>query len=170
MKWYYYIITLALAIAGYSFVSPLNTEALSEVVGVAKTTKELKKDKFDNILLTSKIDTENKKNNLTHDELVELKSYAIVQKTNLAIPTQLDGYTMTAIRCYVVSGTSKAIIITDGTNATESITCGTTITSDDGSIANAGVTAAELMYIDFGSTSGAVDYVSISVFGNWSRE
>lgn len=89
---------------------------------------------------------------------------------NLAIPTQADGYTMTSIKCHVVSGTSKAIQITDGTNATESITCGTTVTSDDGSITNASVTADELMYIDFGSTSGSVDTVSISVFGQWTRE
>jgi len=93
-----------------------------------------------------------------------------IGETNLAIPTQLDGYTMTAIRCHVVSGTSKAIQITDGTNATESITCATTVTSDDGTITNAGVTAAELMYIDFGATTGAVDTVSISVFGTWTRE
>lgn len=90
--------------------------------------------------------------------------------TNLAIPTQVDGYTMTSIHCHVVSGTSKAIQITDGSNATESITCLTTDTTDDGSITNAGVTANELMYIDFGATSGAVDTISISVHGQWTRE
>lgn len=85
--------------------------------------------------------------------------------TNLATPVQDTAYTMTKIQCYVVSGTSKAIQITDGTNATESITCGTTLTSDDGTITNAAVTVGELMYIDFGSTVGSVDTVSISVFG-----
>lgn len=97
-------------------------------------------------------------------------SPAFIGGTNLAVPTELDGYTMTAIRCKVDSGTSKAIQITDGTNATESITCATTVTSDDGTITNAAVTAAEEMYIDFGSTSGTVDTVSITVFGQWTRE
>lgn len=78
---------------------------------------------------------------------------------------------MTAIRCSVQSGTSKVIAVEDeSTNSTEDITCATSVTSDDGSITNATATAAEEMYIDFGATTGTVDYVSISVFGNWSRE
>lgn len=89
----------------------------------------------------------------------------------LKIPTQLDGYTMTAIRCSVQNGTSKVIAVEDeSTNSTEDITCAASVTSDDGTITNASVTAAEEMYIDFGATSGAVDYVAISVFGTWTRE
>lgn len=89
----------------------------------------------------------------------------------LKVPTELDGYTMTAIRCSVMSGTSTVIAIEDeSANSTEDITCATSVTSDDGSITNAGVTAAEEMYIDFGATVGAVDYVAISVFGTWTRE
>ena len=82
MKRYYYIITLAVALAGMSAVFPLDVEEQASL-GVVKTADKLKKEKFDNILLNSKIDTENKKGNLTRDELVELKSYAIVQKTKL---------------------------------------------------------------------------------------
>ncbi|MCK5607890.1 hypothetical protein KAR91_38780, partial [Candidatus Pacearchaeota archaeon] len=87
------------------------------------------------------------------------------------IPVDLDGYTMTEIRCKVDGGTNKVIAIEDASaNSSEDITCLATVTSDDGSITNAGVTAAEEMYIDFGATSGAVNYVSISVFGLWTRE
>jgi len=89
----------------------------------------------------------------------------------VSIPTQLDGYTITAIRCYVLGGTSKIIAVEDASaNSSEDITCGTTITSDDGSITNATYTAGELSSLDFGATSGAVNYVSISVFGTWTVE
>lgn len=89
----------------------------------------------------------------------------------LKVPTELDGFTITAIRCSVETGTSKVVAIEDASgNSSEDITCGTTVTSDDGSITNASYTAGEELYIDFGATSGSVDYVSISVFGTWSRE
>lgn len=87
------------------------------------------------------------------------------------VPTNIDGYTITRIQCHVTSGTSKVIAIEDASgNSSEDITCATTNTTDDGSITNATYTASELSYIDFGATTGAVDYVSISVFGNWTRE
>ena len=98
-------------------------------------------------------------------------SPAFISGGLLAIPTQLDGYTMSAIRCKIDTGTNKALAIEDASaNSTESITCLSSVTSDDGSITNAVVTAAEEMYINFGATSGAVDTVTISVFGNWTRE
>ena len=100
-----------------------------------------------------------------------ITSPAFVSGGLLAVPLQLDGYTITAIRCYVSGGTSKVIAIEDASaNSSEDITCGTTATSDDGSITNATYTAAELSNVDFGSTVGAVDTVSISVFGTWTRE
>jgi len=87
------------------------------------------------------------------------------------IPTNIDGYTITRIQCHVTSGTSKVIAVEDASgNSSEDITCATTNTTDDGSITNPTYTASELSYIDFGATTGAVDYVSISVFGNWTRE
>lgn len=87
------------------------------------------------------------------------------------VPTKLDGYTITRIQCHVTSGTSKVIAIEDASgNSSEDITCATTNTTDDGSITNPTYTASELQYIDFGATTGAVDYISISVFGNWTRE
>lgn len=98
-------------------------------------------------------------------------SPAFISAGLLKVPTEIDGYTMTAIRCSVQGGTSKIIAVEDeSANSTEDITCATSVTSDDGTITNAAATAGEEMYIDFGATSGTVDYVSISVFGSWTRE
>jgi hypothetical protein len=98
-------------------------------------------------------------------------SVAFIEGGLLKVPTELDGYTMTAIRCSVQNGTSKVVAVEDeSANSTEDITCATSVTSDDGSITNASVTAAEEMYVDFGATSGAVDYVTISVYGTLTRE
>lgn len=87
------------------------------------------------------------------------------------VPPRDDGYTITHIECYVYGGTSKVIAIEDASaNSTEDITCGTTVTDDDGSITNGTFTSSEIQLIDFGATTGAVDYVSISVHGQWTRE
>ncbi|MEK7614039.1 MAG: hypothetical protein AAB439_04165, partial [Patescibacteria group bacterium] len=98
-------------------------------------------------------------------------SPAFIAASTLPVPVQLDGYTINDIRCKVDGGTSKVIAVEDASaNATEDITCAATVTSDDGTITNATATAAEEMYIDFGATSGAVNYVTITVYGYWTRE
>lgn len=98
-------------------------------------------------------------------------SDAFISGGLLPSPNFLDGYTISRIQCHVTGGTSKVIAVEDASgNSSEDITCATTNTTDDGSITNATYTASELQYIDFGATTGAVNYVSISVFGNWTRE
>ena len=98
-------------------------------------------------------------------------SDAFISGGLLPTATYLDGYTISRIQCHVTGGTSKVIAIEDASgNSSEDITCGTTNTTDDGSITNATYIASELQYIDFGATTGAVNYVTISVFGNWTRE
>jgi len=101
-------------------------------------------------------------------------SPAFINASTTPIAPELDGYTMTEIRCFTTGSGSptKVIAIQDlSENTTEDITCAETVTSDDGSITNAAVTAAEQMVIDFGSSGGTqVDYVTISVFGTWTRE
>jgi hypothetical protein len=98
-------------------------------------------------------------------------SQAFIDSGLLPIPTQIDGYTITRIQCHVTGGTSKIVAVEDASaNSSEDITCATTNTTDDGSITNATYTASELPYIDFGATSGAVDYVTVSAFGVWTRE
>ncbi len=88
----------------------------------------------------------------------------------IAVPLEKDGYTVTNIKCYVQAGTSVVATLTDNTNAMDSLTCATTATTDDGTIANNTVIADELMYVNIGTVTGAVDYLTFSVFGRWSRE
>lgn len=89
---------------------------------------------------------------------------------SLPIPPEIDGYTITSYSCYVTAGTSVVLTPSDGTNDMDAITCGTTITSDVAISANAIATAGELMQIKVGAIVGAVDYVSLSAFGTWTRE
>jgi len=92
-------------------------------------------------------------------------SPAFVSSGTKQLPIELDGYTVTAIRCNVEGGTSKAITLFG-----ETITCLTTSTSDDGAISSATSAAAALNTVTFGATSGSVNYVNISIFGTWTRE
>lgn len=98
-------------------------------------------------------------------------SDAFLSSGLVPVPTQLDGYTITRIQCHVSGGTSKVIAVEDASgNSSEDVTCGVSNTTDDGSITNATYTANELSYIDLGATVGSVNYVTISVFGVWTRE
>lgn len=97
-------------------------------------------------------------------------SVEFVSGGQIPVPLEKDGYTVTNIKCYVQSGTSVQLTLTDGTNAMDTLTCATTATTDDSSIANATVTADELMYVNVGTISGTPDYVTFAVFGNWTRE
>lgn len=98
-------------------------------------------------------------------------SPAFISGGLLPVPTDIDGYTITRIQCHVTGGTSKVVALEDASaNSSEDITCATTNTTDDGSITNATYTASELSYIDFGATSGSVNYVTVSVFGTLTRE
>jgi hypothetical protein len=98
-------------------------------------------------------------------------SPAFINAGLLPVPTELDGYTISRISCYTVGGTNKVIAVEDASaNSSEDVTCDSDGATDDGSITNATYTASELSNIDFGATSGSVDYVSISVFGTWTRE
>lgn len=98
-------------------------------------------------------------------------SPAFIAAGLLPIPVDFRGYTITDIACKVDTGTSKIIAIEDASgNASEDITCTTSVTEDDGSITNATYTALEESYIDFGATSGSVDYVTITAYGTITRE
>lgn len=91
-------------------------------------------------------------------------SPAFISGGLMPLPLRGDGGTMVRIMCKVDGGTSKVIAIEDASaNSSEDITCAATPTYDDGSITNATYTAYEEMYIDFGATTGAVNYVSITV-------
>jgi hypothetical protein len=81
-----------------------------------------------------------------------------------------DGLEITQYRCYVVGGTSKVVNLTDGTNDTETITCGTTVTSDTDVATNDTFTADELGYIEMGATSGVVNYLHFEAWARVTRE
>ncbi|MBU3969108.1 hypothetical protein KJ991_02780 [Patescibacteria group bacterium] len=89
---------------------------------------------------------------------------------SLPVPPETDGYTLTSYTCYVTGGTSVVLTPSDGTNDMDAITCLTTLTSDTSISANAIATAGELMRVKVGAVTGAVNYVSFSAFGTWTRE
>lgn len=80
------------------------------------------------------------------------------------------GREVTRVECYVTGGTSKVMNITDGTNDTETTTCATTNTQDNSLDTNATFTASELWYIEFGATTGTVNYVTYTAYGYIDRE
>jgi len=92
-------------------------------------------------------------------------SPAFIQGGLLSSIAFADSYTISRIACKVDGGTSKVIAIEDAaTNSSEDITCGTSMTFDDGSITNASYTSWEEQYIDFGATTGAVNTVTIIIY------
>ena len=83
--------------------------------------------------------------------------------TTFGMGTFFATTTITGIKCWVTGGTSVAFKMNDGTNDTDTLTCGTTVTSDDGSIANAGFNTNEKRYGVVGTVTGAVDYLTVTV-------
>jgi hypothetical protein len=90
----------------------------------------------------------------------------------ISLPYRRDGFTITEIHCFVDGGTSKAInldTMAGGAN-TDSVTCATTATSDTAMSANYNIAAGTLMALEFGATTGSVDYVNVTVYGFYTRE
>lgn len=71
-----------------------------------------------------------------------------------------DAITVIGMRCWAVGGTSAEIILTDGTNALDTMTCDTDGASDDGSIANSTFTANEQILFNTGTVTGSVTWVN----------
>ncbi len=71
--------------------------------------------------------------------------------------------TITDIECRVINGTSVVIFLSDGTNDTETITCATTSTEDDGSIQNGTFTARELQHLEISTITGAPDFLNLNI-------
>lgn len=97
-------------------------------------------------------------------------SPSFVSGYTLPVLSVKDGLEITQYRCYVKSGTSKVVNLTDGTNDTETITCGTTVTSDTDVATNDTFTADELGYLEMGATTGAVDYLHFEAYARIVRE
>lgn len=88
----------------------------------------------------------------------------------LPVPPEVDGFTLTQFSCRVESGTSVVVNVSDGTNDTETITCDTNGETDTNVSTNDTFTAGETVTIEIGTVTGAVDYLTFSAFGTWTRE
>jgi hypothetical protein len=74
--------------------------------------------------------------------------------------------TITDVYCETDGGTSVAMTLSDGTNALEAITCDDDGAADDGSIANGTLVADERFEVDFGTVTGAVDWINVCITYN----
>jgi hypothetical protein len=70
-----------------------------------------------------------------------------------------DAITIFRLDCRVEGGTSAVVVLNDGTNNLDSMTCGTTETSDASMSANNTFTALEQVEADVGTVTGTVDWV-----------
>jgi len=79
---------------------------------------------------------------------------------NLPIFSLDDAMTITRLDCIVKGGTSAVVVLNDGTNDLDSMTCATTMTSDTSMSGNNTFTALELVEADVGTVTGAVEWVN----------
>ena len=89
-------------------------------------------------------------------------AYVGTATTTVPIGVAMQAQTWVDISCYTDAGTAT-IAFNDGTNYMDYITCGTAVTSDDGSIANNTFTALEKRYVDIGNVSATTNWITISV-------
>lgn len=93
--------------------------------------------------------------------------------SGIAIPFKIhtDGYIVREIHCDVDGGTSIVINFDNGSGNTDSITCDADGASDLDLGANNTVTAGSVSAtIETGTVTGAVNYLRVSVFGQYVRE
>jgi len=88
---------------------------------------------------------------------------------NIPIFSLDDGFTVTRLDCRVMGGTSAVVVLNDGTNNLDSMTCLTTETSDT-SLSNNTFTALEGMECDIGTVTGSVDWVRMCFTYTITRE
>ena len=88
---------------------------------------------------------------------------------NLPIFSLDDGFTVTRLDCIVSGGTSAVVVLNDGTNNLDSMTCGTSETSDT-SLSNAVFTPLEKMECDIGTVIGSVNWVRMCFSYTITRE
>lgn len=110
--------------------------------------------------------------NVTKDKLITVSSstlrflgaygHAANGTTTIPIWNPFRPLTIIAIYCKTDAG-SAAINLTDGTNATDTLTCNTSGTRDDGSIANSTFIMREAMSLAVGSSASNPNTVNITV-------
>lgn len=97
-----------------------------------------------------------------HEKCVTLEN-PVAADDNVPFYHPREAITVTDVTCEVDGGTSIELIISDGTNALETITCDGDGAQDDGSIANGTFTADERMEFDLGTVSGTNTWLNFCV-------
>jgi len=100
-----------------------------------------------------------------HKFAIGSTSPSFATSTSKRLPRLDDGYTVTTILCDVEGGTSKAITLFG-----ETITCDLDGATDDGSIASPTMAANASTSITMATTTGAVNYVNVTIKGIFTRE
>ena len=80
-----------------------------------------------------------------------------------------DGFTVTRLDCIIDTGTSVVMVLNDGTNNMDSMTCTTSETSDT-SLSNNTFSALEGMELDVGTVTGTVNWVRMCFTYTITRE
>ena len=99
-------------------------------------------------------------------------SVEFVSGGRLWLPPQRDGFDVVEIHCAVDGGTSVAIVLSNsgGTTDSESLTCDADGAVDTSIDTNALYAAGSLNSLEFGTVTGAVDYLTFSIYGVYTRE
>ncbi len=95
--------------------------------------------------------------------------------TSAQMPPLPFGVTITNVFCNVENGTSVAFVLSDanGANDTNSVTASRTAPTDGvGTVltTNNTWTAGEEMRVEWGTKTGAIDWVNCSFWGQWTRQ
>ena len=96
----------------------------------------------------------------------------MVSGGRLWLPPQRDGFTIREIHCAVDAGTSVVINVSNsgGTTDSETITCDADGAIDTDITSNPNYAAGSLNSLEFGTVTGAVDYLTFAVYGVYTRE
>ena len=91
--------------------------------------------------------------------------------TSRSLEYMFRGITVKRITCIVSSAESVAFNLTDGTNNDmDQVTCATTQTFDDGSIANSTLTKGETLWLERRTITSTPDYLNITITFTETRE
>lgn len=88
------------------------------------------------------------------------------------LPPQRDGFDVTEIHCAVDGGTSVVIGLSNsgGTTDSETVTCDADGANDTSIDTNSVYASGSLNSLEIGTITGSVDYVTVSVWGKYTRE
>ena len=96
----------------------------------------------------------------------------LVSGGRLWLPPQRDGFDVIEIHCAVDGGTSVVVGLSNsgGTTDSETVTCDADGATDTSIDTNSIYAAGSLNSVEFGTVTGVVDYVTVSIWGVFTRE